>query len=165
MTRFMTLCSVLAVQRVTKSVACIASQTARASANAEDESDDDLEVDWLSSMAHAKMKSVINHNVDPEKIWNEIEINKELYCEAVEFDGGFKVEALISENHSLDTWRTSFMPRTYEILTKIRNCLVHAREKRENMVILPTRRNDWLIRRYIPIIQRMAEEIAIRTPA
>ncbi len=110
-----------------------------------------------------KMRNVIQDKVNPDLIWKEIERNKSLYVQEINFEGGFQLSPLLSEQDTIETWRTSFMPKTFSHLTKIRNCLVHARERRESRVILPTRSNNKLLLRYIPIIRRMAEEIAIRT--
>ena len=56
-----------------------------------------------------------------------------------------------------------WMPKTFDLLTKIRNVLVHAREKRESKGILPTRHNEAILRRYIPLIRRIAEQLALKT--
>ncbi len=96
----------------------------------------------LNQTDDLKMRNVITEKVNPDIIWNEISSNKKFYSETVDFEGGFILDPLISEKDSKETWRTSFMPKTFNHLTKIRNCLVHAREKRESKVILPTKAND-----------------------
>jgi hypothetical protein len=53
------------------------------------------------------------------------------------------------------------MPNLYDQLTKIRNSLVHARERRENKVILPSRKNNQKIARIEPVIARVAQQIAL----
>ena len=49
-----------------------------------------------------------------------------------------------------------------ERLEKIRNVLVHARESRENCVILPSEENDNKLLPYLCLIRRIAETIAFR---
>jgi hypothetical protein len=108
-----------------------------------------------------KMQKVIEEFCDPKLIWREIENNKDFFTQAVKFEGGFELPALIAPDTSESTWATMWMPKLYNHLTKIRNCIVHAREKRQNNVILPTNSNNQKIARYLPILERMTEQIAL----
>lgn len=109
----------------------------------------------------AKMRKVIEDYCDPRIVWLEVENDKVFFSRTIEFDGGFQLMALISEETSADTWRAMWMPKTFDQLTKIRNCLVHARERRQSQVILPTPANTNRIERYLPLIRRIAEQIAL----
>jgi len=109
----------------------------------------------------AKMKKVIEEVVDPSLIWLEIDHDRDFFLASQEFDGGFKMPALISKDMSEEGWKTSWMPNLYDRLTRMRNSLVHARERRENKVILPTIKNNQLIAHYEPLIARIAEQIAL----
>lgn len=110
-----------------------------------------------------KMKKVIEEYCDPRVIWREIDNDKDFFSEDHELEGGFSIKALISTDTTEESWSKMWMPKLYEHLTKIRNSLVHARERRENKVILPSRQNNARLRHYIPLIQRVAEQIALRT--
>lgn len=119
---------------------------------------------FLSDISHGddvKMKRVIEEYCNPAVVWKEIENDKEYFTTVLSFDGGFELSPLISKDTSAETWSTMWMPKVYDHLTKIRNCLVHAREKRQSNVILPTKANNHKIRRYLPIIARIAEQIAL----
>ena len=109
------------------------------------------------------MRKVIEGYCDPIEIWQEIDNNREFYANEVCFDGGFELKPLISNDLSVDAWKSMWMPKLFDQLTKIRNCIVHAREKRHENVILPTSRNNRLVSLYIPPIKRMAEQIAIKS--
>jgi hypothetical protein len=109
-----------------------------------------------------KMRKVIEDTCSPELIWKEIENDKEFFSNPVSFDGGFVSQALIAKDTTLTTWKTMWMPKTYDLLTKIRNALVHARERRENKVILPTHANNEKLLSYIPLISRIAELVALK---
>jgi hypothetical protein len=111
-----------------------------------------------------KMKKVIEDYCDPKVIWREINNDKEFFSEDHVFEGGFFIKALISADTTEAAWSKMWMPKLYDHLSKIRNSLVHARERRENKVILPSSQNNARLRHYIPLIQRVAEQIALRTP-
>lgn len=70
---------------------------------------------------------------------------------------------LIAKECTGDLWNTMWTPKLIDHFTKIRNCIVHAREKRENKVILPTKQNDLLLFHYIPILDRMARQLVNMT--
>jgi hypothetical protein len=108
-----------------------------------------------------KMRKVIEECCNSSVIWHEIEHDRHFFSESFSFDGGFMLDPLISNDLTPDGWKNMWMPKLYDQLTKIRNALVHIREKRENRIILPTNKNNTIIKRYIPVIQRCAEQIAI----
>lgn len=118
----------------------------------------------LSDLQHsdeAKMRRVIDNYCDPKIVWQEVKNDISFFSEQITFDGEFQLPALISRDISVDAWETMWMPKIFDQLTKIRNCLVHARERRQAQVIHPTPRNSQLIKRYIPVIRRIAEQIAL----
>lgn len=108
-----------------------------------------------------KMRKVIEDVVDPLVVWREIEHDRDFFAVELHFDGGFILSPLIAKDTSAESWKNMWMPKLFDQLTRIRNCLVHARERRENRVILPTRRNNRRIARYEPVIARIAQQIAL----
>lgn len=121
-------------------------------------------VNLLPNLNHnddVKMKKMIEAYCNPSEIWKEIENDKLFFSDRIEFEGGFTSKALISETTDMDSWNTMWMPKIYDYLTKIRNALVHARERRENQVILPTNLNNSKLERLTPILRRMAEQITL----
>lgn len=110
-----------------------------------------------------KMRRVIEECCDPDSIWKEVELRSEQLSTTMVFDGGFELKPLISKDISQETWSSMWMPKTFDTFTKIRNCIVHARERRENRVILPTESNTVKLTYFVPIIRRMAEQITIKT--
>jgi hypothetical protein len=109
----------------------------------------------------AKMRKIIEDYCDPCVVWREIENDRIFFSSPVEFEGGVQLPALIAGDTSVDTWRTMWMPITFKLLTTIRNGLVHGRERRQSQVILPTLANTKLIERYLPVIRRVVEQIAL----
>lgn len=118
----------------------------------------------LSDAAHSddsRMLKVVEEVCDPCTLWKEVETRREFYAQPTQFRGGFEVPALISSDLSEEGWVKMWSPKLFNQLTKIRNCLVHARERRENRVILPDPSNDQKIECYLPLIRRMAEQITL----
>lgn len=108
-----------------------------------------------------KMKRVIEYYCNPEALWKEIENDKSFFSSKIEFAGGFELPALISADTTSSAWATMWMPKLYDHLTKTRNGLVHARERRQDKVILPTLQNNKKIARYLPLMRRISEQLAI----
>ena len=128
--------------------------------------DDSIEeiIDIFSDISHtdeSKMKKVLEEHCSPDVIWKEIEHDKGFFTADLSFDGGVEIKSLITHEVSKDTWRTMWTPKLFDHLTKIRNGLVHARERRETKCILPTKRNNRIIKRYLPIMERLAGQLAI----
>ena len=118
----------------------------------------------LSNLQHndnAKMRKIIEDYCDPCVVWQEIENDRIFFSSPVDFEGGVQIPALIAGDTSVDTWQTMWMPTTFIQLTTIRNGLVHGRERRQSQVILPTLTNTKFVERYIPVIRRVVEQIAL----
>jgi hypothetical protein len=131
--------------------------------NCSDEAIGDV-IEIISDYAHSdetKMRKVIEDICCPRGLWKEIEHDKQFFASSHICDGSFTIPALISADTTEASWVAMWTPKLFDHLTKIRNCLVHAREKRESKIILPTARNNRIIERYKPIIARMADQLAI----
>jgi hypothetical protein len=109
-----------------------------------------------------KILKVIEEYVDMKTIWIEVENDMEFFSNRTEFDGGFIAEALVSRDVNVASWESLAVSKLFRALTSIRNVIVHAREKRENKVILPTEANAKRLRRFLPVIRRVAEDVALR---
>ncbi len=129
-----------------------------------------------------KLTKLITDYVTVEDLANEIKCNIKNFSNDIEFDGNFKLHAIISDEKSFDKFynggkesrdkkkerlrlRTDFITLIADRLDNIRNVLVHIRESRENKVILPTRGNERKLIPYIYLIRRIAETIAIKYEA
>lgn len=108
-----------------------------------------------------KFESVVRSVVNPEVVWREIEPNKEYFCEVTEFEGGFKLPALLKKGWQYDDFLAHWIPAYPNTLRKIRNALVHAREMRQVSVIAPTRENFRKLRPWIGPISATADEIIL----
>ena len=117
---------------------------------------------FKSNDDRVKLEKLISEHCEFEDVKNEIEANKEYFSKELEFDGGFKLRSLITEEHNFDKPPKDIMKSIVDRIDKIRNVLVHIRESRENKVIFPTKKNNHQLLPYIYLIRRIAETIAIK---
>ncbi|MBX3738072.1 MAG: hypothetical protein KF715_15365 [Candidatus Didemnitutus sp.] len=110
-----------------------------------------------------RIRKAIDELCEPQALWREIESNRSFFTEDIEFDGGFTLQRLIGKDTTFDSWSPTWSSAFFERATRIRNCLVHAREKRENRVIMPGRVNDARILQYLPLMIRAAEQIVLNS--
>ncbi|MBA7612807.1 hypothetical protein ES703_20047 [subsurface metagenome] len=108
-----------------------------------------------------KLEKVVRDACTPNLIWKEIQPNISVFSKPNKFDGGFQIDPLVDENMSLDSFCSMWHPKLINTLRYIRNALVHGREKKFGHIITPTPRNDRLIKPWVNIIRRIAEEIII----
>ncbi|MFW9824585.1 MAG: hypothetical protein ACFFE4_16705 [Candidatus Thorarchaeota archaeon] len=109
----------------------------------------------------AKINKIVNLCCSPDIIWNEISENFSYFTQKQEFEGGFLIESFVSEETTLSSFSSMWIPKTPDTLRKIRNALVHARESRLGSIISPSLENDIKLRPWIPIIRRIAEQVLI----
>lgn len=109
----------------------------------------------------AKVQKLVKLTCYPDIIWKEIEKDKDYFVIKQDFDGGFVVDELISNDTTLDAFCAMWHPKTIDTIRHIRNALVHGREKKFGKVITPSARNDILINPWTGIIRRLAEQVII----
>lgn len=109
----------------------------------------------------AKLNKVVETRCSPETVWKELQQNLSFFTKKQEFDGGFVIEPFISEDMTLESFSSMWIPKTPDTLRKIRNALVHGRESRLGGTIAPTRDNDLKIDPWVSVIQRIAEQVII----
>lgn len=117
------------------------------------------EINNTNNNDETKIRKVIEEKCDPQEIWKEIENDKDFFTKDYTFEGGFKTPALIATGCDYENWRAMWHPKLIDCLMKIRNCIVHAREKRENKVIAPTKKNNIILSHFVPIMERMARQL------
>ncbi|MBI4186505.1 MAG: hypothetical protein HY530_03235 [Chloroflexi bacterium] len=118
-----------------------------------------------SQDVEAKIEKIIKTNCTPEFVWRELQQNIPYFSKRQEFEGGFMLEPIISEDTTIKSFSEGWYSRTAatlrNALRSIRNALVHGREKRFGPVIAPTRGNDRKIDPWLPVIRRIAEQVII----
>lgn len=109
-----------------------------------------------------RLYNVINKYCEYKKIRNELLANKDYFIKDVDFDGGFVIKKLFKDEKQIQCGLPNTMQDIKTNIEKIRNVLVHIRESHENKVILPTSKNEELIKPYLYLLRRIAEEVAMR---
>ena len=109
-----------------------------------------------------RLFNVINTYCEYKKIRNELLENKDFFMKDVCFDGDFVIKKLFKNEGQIQSELPNIMQEIKSNLEKIRNVLVHIRESHENKVILPTAHNEELIKPYLYLLRRIAEEVAMK---
>lgn len=109
-----------------------------------------------------RMDSLLKELCSFDNIKNEIATNADCFLEDICFDGGVKIEKLFNKKEDIDNPQNGIMLLIRKNIDTIRNVLVHARESRENVVIAPTAKNNILLRPYLYVLRRLAEEVIIK---
>ena len=124
----------------------------------------ELYSDYLkkSNSETLRMDGLLKEFCSFDSIKNEIVTNADCFLEDICFDGGLKIEKLFSKREDIDNPQNGIMPVIRKNIDAIRNVLVHARELRENVVIAPTVKNNALLRPYLYVLRRLAEEVIIK---
>lgn len=109
----------------------------------------------------AKLNKIVEIRCSPEIVWKELQQNLPYFSKRQVFEGGFVVEPFISEDMTLESFSTMWVPKMPDTLRKIRNALVHGRENRLGASISPTEANEIKIRPWVPVIRRIAQQVII----
>jgi hypothetical protein len=107
----------------------------------------------------ARYDMIFKSCVRNEALWPAIESNIDYFCQAIEFDGGFSVPALLAKKcRKEDFLVSSSLPKQ---LRDIRNALSHGRDQKTGTVITPTQRNSKLLQPWLPVITAAAGEVIL----
>lgn len=126
-----------------------------------------------------KLTKLINDYITVDDIQEDIRCNINYFTQDVEFDGKFKLPALVNDDKIFDKIKTEsketrekkkekdklrqdLINQIADRIEKIRNVLVHIRESRENKVIFPTRNNNRKLLPYLFLLRRISETIAMK---
>ncbi|MFW2341104.1 hypothetical protein [Brevundimonas sp.] len=109
----------------------------------------------------SKLKSVIRNTVDPKHIWADIKESIEFFSEEQEFEGGFRVRALVGATEVEEGFCKRGLDQFTDTLRRIRNALSHGKDHETDGVILPTQRNMEMLRPWVHLIATAAGEVAL----
>lgn len=126
-----------------------------------------------------KLTKLISDYLTVDDIQSELKCNLKYFSNDIEFDGHFKLPALITDEKIFDKiyseaketkekkkekerLRQELINSIADRIERIRNVLVHIRESRENKVIYPTRNNNRKLLPYLYLVRRMSEIIAMK---
>lgn len=110
----------------------------------------------------SRLEKTIKHFCTIEDLKLELEENEQSLNQKIEFDGGLKIKALFKDKSAINSSGNGLLNEIIYNISKIRNVIVHLRESRENTVILPTEKNNELMKPYLFLVRRIAEKVAIQ---
>jgi hypothetical protein len=109
---------------------------------------------------YSRFKAVILDLVDHKHIFREVSASGEYFSRSHDFDGGFKLKALLPNadakslgDHGMDNFVTT--------LKDIRNALSHGRDQKSGQVILPTLANLKRLQPWANLIATAAAEVVL----
>jgi hypothetical protein len=111
--------------------------------------------------SHARFTKMINDLVSADLMWREICANPKAFTEAVSFDGGLELEALVADIANRSSFGPQGMLSLARIFRKIRNALAHGGEAQSGEVILPTAKNLKKLQPWVHLIAVAAGEVVL----
>lgn len=111
---------------------------------------------------YSRMEQTVNEYISISDIIHEIKTNADSFCKEIIFDGGLCINPIIKNAEAIDHLVDADIPKFLKNIEKIRNTLVHLRESRENKIVLPTQKNDELLRPYLYLLARISEKVALQ---
>jgi len=115
----------------------------------------------LKETEDVRLNKLIKSGCSIGEIWKEIQLYMPYFSSRQEFEGGFYIEPLITKDMTQGDFSREWFPKIPDTLRKIRNALVHSRDTRLGLVIIPSRENDPKLKPWIPIIRCVAEQTLI----
>lgn len=109
----------------------------------------------------SKMNSLIEKVITPCHLWKEIQKNIDIFSNQTEFEGGVTLSPIINKNATEEAFEKEWHPKIIDQLRKLRNALVHAREKRSSKCIIPTAKNLQLLRPWSTLAISISSELMI----
>ena len=107
-----------------------------------------------------KINSAILDCVEPQQIWGILKRAPDRFDKDVELDGGFVLVSLVGNARSCDEFAQSWK-QFPEPFHKVRNALVHARERRQSTTIAPTAANRARLVPWLLPLSEMAAQVMI----
>ncbi|NQT80099.1 MAG: hypothetical protein HQ555_06895 [Candidatus Aminicenantes bacterium] len=115
----------------------------------------------LKETEDVRLSKLIKSGCSIGEIWKEIQLYMLYFSNRQEFEGGFYIEPLITKDMTQGDFSREWFPKIPDTLRKIRNALVHSRETRLGLAIIPSQENNLKLKPWIPIIRCIAEQILI----
>jgi hypothetical protein len=112
-----------------------------------------------------KMQQLLKEAVSCNLVWREIDKNRDYFSRDHTFDGGFKLQGIIADKATEDTFSKNWQDVVTARLRDIRNALSHGREQSTSGVMLPTQKNFSQIAPWLDLATIIAGEVMLFRPA
>lgn len=109
-----------------------------------------------------KTELLLRKLVKADIVWAAIEKNKEFFCAATEFEGGFRISPILSSSKiTLSDFEKNWTSSIASVLRNLRNALSHGKEMRMSSVITPTAHNMRLLQPWVMLISAAAKDVLV----
>ncbi|MBL4751135.1 MAG: hypothetical protein JKX71_11250 [Amylibacter sp.] len=105
-----------------------------------------------------RTQTFISATVQHKLLWDAIELNHDFFKKDVVFEGGFKVNALLSNKCDFENWKPNGVRNTLDRLRVIRNALSHGQDGSTRGAIRPGSENSQKLVPWINLIEIIAGE-------
>jgi hypothetical protein len=112
-----------------------------------------------------RLADLVLERVEAERVWEAIAPNAEQFCKEMEFDGGFKLAALLKKGDGFAEFKKGGWARMPHQLRHLRNALVHSRETHGGGILKPSKGNYHNVRLWIEPLTVVASEIVLDSTA
>lgn len=112
-----------------------------------------------------RAQNLVSATADLRCVWQEIVQNQSFFSCDTQFEGGFKVKALITGKDTYETWATNGVRNTLDRLRNIRNALSHGQDGQTRGTILPSADSARRIKPWLNLIEIIAGDAILHRDA
>jgi hypothetical protein len=109
----------------------------------------------------SRFKGVVRATVPPKLIFQEASANAKFFSKPTTFEGGFKVDSLLTKDEKEETFVGRGLDHFCDKLRKIRNTLSHGKDQESSGLITPSRVNAELLRPWTHLAAIAAGHVAL----
>ena len=106
-----------------------------------------------------RVSMLLRDAVNPDLLWREISLNRQVFSEEIRFDGGFELKPLLSADMTQATFATTGLDTFANAARQIRNHLSHGRDRTTQTSITPTVANFRRLEPWVSVISVAAGEV------
>lgn len=111
---------------------------------------------------HTRAKMLLQENVDRKTVWEAVKQNRSFFEAVQKFDGGFKTnKPLICKKSTEETFKSNALEQFYYTVKSIRNALSHGKDIETTGSILPTRKNEELLKPWVNVLEIIAGDVIL----
>jgi hypothetical protein len=110
---------------------------------------------------YQRCESLLREVIKPTLLWREIKESLAVFKEPTTFDGGFRLEALVSGDATESSFQTRGIENFHRSIRELRNALAHGKDARSSGVIIPTSRNYDKLAPWLSLISLAAGEVMV----
>jgi len=110
---------------------------------------------------YARYETMLKEVVEPKLLWAELNRNMNAFTTEIQFDGGFKVGALLTATRAEADFGIQDVGNFAQRIRDIRNALSHGRDQKTGTTITPTTQNSERLQPWIGPIRLAASQVIL----